>query len=52
MTEYHTPTSSLLDGSVLQFGNATILLATCVPREVYFPLIQMMFAVQCNMEVL
>ena len=50
-TEYHTPISYLLAGSMLRIGTATIRLATCVPREVHYPTIQRIFAFHCNMEV-
>ena len=35
MTEYHTPTSSLLDGAILRIGTAKIRITTCVPRKVH-----------------
>ena len=36
----HTTTSSLLAGAILRIGTAIIRIATCVTREVHYPLIK------------
>ena len=51
MRAYHTPTSFLLDSAILQIDIATIPLAICLPREVRWLLIQIFFAIHCNMTV-
>ena len=43
VTEYSTPTSSFLDGTILRIGTATIKIDTCVPRGVHWTLIQIFF---------
>ena len=46
---YCTPTLSFLSGSILLIGTVEIFLPTCVPCELHWRLIQIFFAVHCNL---
>ena len=52
VTACHTPKSPLLVGAILKIGTEIVRLATCVPHEVHWPLIQIISAAHCNMTVL
>ena len=50
-TSYHTPTSSVMAGTISRIGNATIWISTCVPCELHKPLTKRIFAVHYNLTV-